>query len=107
LLLGHDVCAGIETLTKTSFVQRRTADYFVLIMNLAILLKVFTAKGILIEFWGSLVHTIPIILSANSSNTLNAFLIFISLISFSCLLDLARTSGTILDSERVSSLFLF
>jgi hypothetical protein len=56
-----------------------------------------------VEFWGSFKYTI--ISSTNSDIFISSFPICIPLISFCCLITLARTSSTVLKGrERMGSL---
>ena len=76
------------------FIGGRATDFSELVLYLAPLLKVFiSCRSSLVKFLGLLVYTI--LLFANSES-LTSFPICISLISFCCLITIARTLSTIL-----------
>lgn len=68
--------------------------FFELILYSATLLGFFGCRCSLVEFWDLLMYTI--IPSANNSTLTSSFLIFIPLISFSCLIVLNKTTSTTL-----------
>jgi hypothetical protein len=73
-----------------SFEYRKATDLLELILYLATLLKLFIRfRSSLVEFLGSLIYTI--ISSASSDILTSSFPICIPLISFCCLITLART----------------
>ena len=79
-----------------SFVYRKAIDLGELILYPATSLKLFIRlRSSLVEFLGSLIYTI---ISSEKSYILTfSFPIFIPLISFCCLIALARTSSTMLN----------
>ena len=72
--------------------KRRLIDSFELILYPATLVKVFMSCSSFVEFLVSFMQTI--ILSANRESLTSSFLIHIPLISFCCLIVLARTTST-------------
>ena len=79
-----------------SSVYRRATFFFQLILYPAILLKVFiSCRSYLVEFLGSL--TYAIISLENGKHLTSSFPICIFLISFCCLIALARTLSTTLN----------
>jgi hypothetical protein len=94
------IVKGVVSLTSFSnyfsFEQRQANDLFELILYPATLMKLFIrCRRSLVELLGSLKYTI--MLSSNSDILTLSFPICIHLISFCCLIALARTSGTIMN----------
>ena len=76
-----------------------------LILYLATLLKVFiSCRSFLVEFVWSFMYEV---ISTYKDTSTSSFPISIPLISFSCLIALAKTESTILNRERVNTLSLF
>ena len=91
----------ISFLACLSFVHRRFNNFFKLILCPATLLKLFiSCRSSLIEFLGSFIYTI--ISSVNSESLTSSTIICIPLISFCCLIVLARTSSIILNRYEES-----
>ena len=70
----------------------KATDYFLIILYLATLLKVFVScESSLVKFWHSITYTI--ISSVNDDTLTSFFSICILLTSFNCLTALAKTSS--------------
>jgi hypothetical protein len=83
-----------------SFEYRKATDLFELVLYLATLLKLFiSCRSSLVEFLGLLKYNI---ISANSDILTSSFPICIPLTSFCCLIVLARTSSTILNTILIN-----
>ena len=79
-----------------SFVFKKATGFCELILYSATFLKVFiSCRCFSVEYLESLIYAITS--STNKDTLTSSFLICISLISFSCLIALARTSSTILN----------
>ena len=76
-------------LTCLLFEQRKVIGFYELILYLVSLLKIFISCGrFSLDFSGAFVYTI--ISSANNDSLTSSFLICIILISFNCLIPLAK-----------------
>jgi hypothetical protein len=100
-ILFFIIVKGVISLTffssRFSFEYRKATDLFELILYLTNLLKLFiSGRSSLEEILGSLKYTI--ILSANSDILTSSFPVCILLTSFSCLIALARTLSTVLNT---------
>ena len=81
-------------------VYRSTADFCVLILYLTILLNSFISSKLFCGILGF--STYKIISSANRDNFTFSFLIWMSVVNFSCLIALASTSYTMLNRSGES-----
>ena len=85
----------ISLSASLSFLYRKSTDFFELILYPATSLKVFiSCRSSLVAFLMSLMYTI--ISSANNKSLTSSFPIQIPLITLCCLIDIARTSSTML-----------
>jgi hypothetical protein len=96
--IGNNVAFLISFSGYLPFVYRRATYFFFFflesILYQATLMKMFiTSRSSLVTFLGSLIYII--LSSANKDSLTFSFSIHLPLISFSCLITLAKTSSTI------------
>jgi len=88
-------------LNHLSFGYRRATGFFFINLLSSHFAEMFiSCSSSMVDFFRSFIYTI--ILSGNSNTLISSFPICIPLSSFSCLIDLARTSSTTLNRYRES-----